>query len=413
MGQQYFEEKGERTAYLERKAENLAQQKTLAELSEAGSISLVRAMLDDIMSEMVTLGEYVYKYLFTKLSLKGNDYSDITPERYYDIICKEFIKHDMPFRGSLAGKTDLSKIKDPLKRTASQVGREYAFLLAFGLKMSLEDFEMMMKKAFQQPILNIRSWREVIYYYCISAGAGIGDVDRLVAEYEAMAVAIPTEDEEFDIFMDDTRYIKDEYEPFDSEENLRQYLTELKIRSEKAKLKVKKDSFEKYVKKSRSLRNYLFDSEEKGSGSSINSNFVGAIVESTSQGRINALDAYETWELLPKAQAEQIFGKATWTRDSLINKSNGKAEVTRQDVLILAFRDALRDYGEKQRNGRCPNKYLYVMKEVNKALEEMEMYPLYLRNPFDFFLIVCLFHENSDTYFLANWQLAITKTTEE
>lgn len=410
MGLQYFEEKGDRTAYLERKAENLAQQKMMAKLSESEDISLVHQMLNEIMSETVTLGEYVYKYLFRKLSLKGDDYRDITPEQYYDTICKEFIKYDMPFRGSLAGKTDLSKIKEPLKRTACQVGREYAFLLAFGLKMSLEDFEMMMKKAFQQPVVNIRSWREVIYYYCISAGEGIGKVEKLIAEYESMEVTLPPEDEEFDIFMDDTRYIKEEYEPFDSEENLRQYLTELKIRSEKAKLKAKKDSFEKYVKKSRSLRNYLFDSEEKGSGSSINSNFVGDIVESTSQGRINALDAYEARELLPKAQAEQIFGKATWTRDSLINKSNGKAEVTRQDVLILAFRDALRDYGVKQRSGRCPNKYVYVMREVNKALEKMEMYPLYLRNPFDFFLIVCLFHENSYEYFLANWQLALLKT---
>ncbi len=420
MSRQFFEEKGTETIYIEQQVDDLVLQmgEVLYEIADAEDeagvperldrlVQRAHELLNRLLQEEVSIGEYIYKYLFQKHSLQGEDFKSIRQEEYDELIKKEFIRHGMYQRWSLAGSGDYSKLRVRLNDTKRRAGREYAYLLAFGLGMNQEDYELMMKKVFRQPPLNSRSWRELIYYYGIISGKGIKKVDELVAFYENITEEQMEQVEEAmeqeALSTTETQLLIDTFTPFSSEEMLKEYLIQLR----KKDLSSEKDSFERWTKSSRTWRDYLFNGVEKRVDALEKQGFIQERIEKLNQDKMLAYRQYPKEELLTKEQAEVLFADLNWTRDTLAKRSSGKMKVSRQDMLAAVFLEVMEaeGYAEGTREEVLPC-YMDIWEQIDEKLEAMGMFPLYLRSPFDFFLIVCMLHERPLDYFYANWYLA-------
>ena len=118
-------------------------------------------------------------------------------------------------------------------------------------------------------------------------------------------------------------------------------------------------------------------------------------------------------DLLPKSVAEKLFADFDITERVLRTRLslNEKVRANRKDIIFLYFLDETvglleEELFEKQSREISVDDFI---DEASVFLENRNLYPIYLRNPFDLFLIVCLLHDDPFKYFMANWALAVEK----
>ena len=129
----------------------------------------------------VHFGNYLQHYIFKKLGMSGT-YSDISLRDYQTIIQDAFRDNGTPpaFTPTTAKLGALAKNW----LTQQSVKRQVVLLLGFGLKMSVEEVDEFLYKALHEPLLNDQNPFETICKYCYQHGYGYYKFQKLWQIYE-------------------------------------------------------------------------------------------------------------------------------------------------------------------------------------------------------------------------------------
>lgn len=145
------------------------------------------------------------------------------------------------------------------------------------------------------------------------------------------------------------------------------------------------------------------------------------IIRSVAKHRANMKENVEEGlyegELLPKEVLKPLFDGIVITEKGLRLRMNpsGSSNVTRKELLFAYFleRVAWMKDEEKEDNISRKENVEDFEDEASEFLKENHMHPIYKRNPFDLFLIICLMYDDPFKYIMANWATIEMKTSKK
>ena len=130
--------------------------------------------------KMIPFGNYLKRYIYKRAGLSGK-YDEIPIKDYQVIIRDSFADNHTPasFTPSSSKLSALSKNW----LTQKTVKRNVVFLLAFGLNMSVDDVNAFLTKALREPKINFKDPFEIICWYCYKSGYNYLKYEKLWQAY--------------------------------------------------------------------------------------------------------------------------------------------------------------------------------------------------------------------------------------
>lgn len=315
-------------------------------------------------------GDYLKRYIH-KAQGVSEDQGVYPLEYYIESIVQSFKARETPSSFEKSSTTVKNAAKNWLTRKS--VSRKAVFLLGLGLKMSVDDVNELLTKALYEQCINPKDPFEVICWYCLTNGFNYLAYESLWDEY----CELPA-DSSFGTFTADaTSNIRHSMYAILNEEMLFSYLSTLKATENISKLSrtAKKEFDDLYNKVKRIV----------GEDKNVSTNEVTAFdVESyIYSGVPKTADGNLLKESM--SDLEDIFVGKRLNRQRIGQLVDGKIEVTRFDLITLAF------VVHANENPDSPQKRYYdFCVDVNCILQECSMQGLIIQNPYENFVMCCL-----------------------
>lgn len=365
--------------------------------------------------KFIPFGDYLKRYIYLKADIK-EPFADVPLKEYQSIIKSAFSDNHTPpsFIPTTAKLSALSKNW----LTQQTVKRNVVFLLGFGLNMSVEDVNMFLTKALREPEINPKNPFEVICWYCYKNKYNYLKFEKLWDLYNntpANSLNIST------IYSEHTIGVRNSMYSVYDDATLISYLSKLKAADNVSKISVTaQECFISLYNEARDLIAELYNQTEK-------EEHTDALVEYQNKlSRSDRLYDFEKIERIKKLRDEQRtftreditesdiehiicasiptdrHGNLTPSKASKLNAQfagkrfsrqrigeilSGNVEVTRFDLITLnffVFSQKLNVYPEaKQR-------YMQFLDSTNKILEKCFMGSIYIQNPYECFVLMCI-----------------------
>lgn len=381
--------------------------------------------------KFVPFGDYLKRYIYLKAGLE-EPFADVPLKVYQSIIKSAFLDNHTPqsFTPTTAKLSALAKNW----LTQQTVKRNVVFLLGFGLNMSVEDVNMFLTKALREPEINPKNPFEVICWYCYknkynflkfeklwdlynrtpadSVGMGliysehtIGVRNSMFSVYDdatliAHVSKLKTSDnisrisvtarKNFDTLYTEARdLIAELYNRSESEERieeLHEYQDKL-YRSDRLYDCEKIERIKKFREEKR-----FFTRED--------------ITESDIEHIICAAIPKDRHGNLTPSKASKLNGQFAgkrFSRQRISEILSGKTEVTRFDLITLNF------FVFSQKLNVHPNakqRYIQFLKSTNRILENCFMGNLYIQNPYECFVLMCILSLDPLGTYADVWELS-------
>ncbi|MBP3443001.1 MAG: hypothetical protein J6L62_09390 [Clostridia bacterium] len=389
--------------------------------------------------KFISFGDYLKRYLYLKAGLTV-PFSDVTVKDYQLIIKSEFEKNQTPqsFVPTTAKLSALSKNW----LTQNTVKRIVVFLLGFGLDMSVTDVNQFLTKALREHEINPKNPFEVICWYCYKNKYGFQKFRQLWDTYriaQANALDSGLTYSEY-AFGERTISVRDSMYTIEDDNVLIEYLLKFKTSDNRSRLSVtSRYYFQRMYDEARGLIADLYNANEE-------ENHRRAYYEYKDRlSRNDRLYDYEKIERLKKfneskkvytrydiseSDIEQIIcaaipkdrhGNLTPSKASKLNEQfagkrfsrqriseilSGSSEVNRVDLITLNF------FIFSQRASEYSNatrRYSEFLKSTNEILEKCFMGTLYVQNPYECFLLMCILSVDPLATFANVWELSYEK----
>lgn len=381
--------------------------------------------------KFISFGDYLKRYIYLKAGLE-EPFSDVPLKEYQLIIKSAFSDNHTPhsFSPTTAKLSALSKNW----LTQQTVKRNAVFLLGFGLNMSVDDVNLFLTKALREPEINPKNPFEVICWYCYKNKYNYLKFEKLWEQYKNTPAnslnmgliysehTIGVRNSMFSIYDDSTlithlsmlktsdnnsRISVTAKECFDSLYNeARDLIAKLynQIKDEQHT-----DSlFEYRDKLSRNDRLYDFEKVERIKKYRNEKRFFTRedITESDIEHIICAAIPTDRHGNLTPSKAsklnEQFAGKR-FSRHRISEILFGRTEITRFDLITLnffVFSQKLNLYPEaKQR-------YIHFWESTNNILKKCFMGNLYIQNPYECFVLMCILSLDPLGTYADVWELS-------
>ena len=383
--------------------------------------------------EMVSFCDFLKRYIYQKAEMKGN-YQDIPLEQYQEIILQEFADRNTPcsFIPTTARLRNLSKNW----LTQKTVSRQVVLLLGFGLGMPDSDVNMFLTKALLESRLNAKDPLEVICWYCYRYQFGYYKMQNLMKAYQNLP--------EQEIFsfqeLDSTIDYRKEMLKISNEKELMNYLHGLRMPEGSSLQSVAAlKQFHLLYDQARQLIAELYTAAEIDTSEKIADRLREKMVRCDNLydyqkvERIeNASGRYRVFlpEEIGPADLEQVIlaavprgtrGNMFPMKESTLNEQfsgkrlnrqhigeilNGKASVTRYDLVTLhffIFSQHIDQYGSIR------ERYNRFIESTNRILYRVGMWPLYVVNAYECFLLMCVLTEDPLGSYADVWELSYTE----
>lgn len=379
----------------------------------------------------ISFGEYLRRYIYRKAEMK-EPFDEVDLNTYREIIKLSFYENDTPpaFEPTTAKLSALSKNW----LTQFSVSRRTVFLLGFGLKMPPEDVEEFLTKALREHGINAKDPFEVICWYCFKNGYGFYKFDSL---WRAWCETEPSGGDTGSLFSDATIAFKNSIMNLDGDAALLDFALKLKVKGNRPMLSVSArhcfdrlfgeakrivagiytaDAAEEARSKAARLEEKLLldprvsDEERNERVAAVKASprvyDPDEITESDLEHIISsAIPTDRHGNLTPgKASAlnAQFEGKR-FSRQHVSEILSGGAEVTRFDLITLNF------FIWSQSLEKHPNKkerYFSFISETNDMLSRCFLGELYISNPYECFVLMCLLTEDPLGTYADVWELS-------
>ena len=131
--------------------------------------------------ELVSFGDHLKRYIYERAGLE-EPFAEVTQDIYRDIVAESFKETCTPKSMNPTSTKLPALINNWL--TQASVKRETVFILAFGLRMSVEDVSDFLTRVLKEQDFDFHSPEEVIFWYCYSKQLGYYKAQELLEIYQ-------------------------------------------------------------------------------------------------------------------------------------------------------------------------------------------------------------------------------------
>ena len=381
--------------------------------------------------KFIPFGDYLKRYIFLKAGLE-EPFADVPLKEYQSIIKSAFSDNHTPpsFTPTTAKLSALSKNW----LTQQTVKRNVVFLLGFGFNMSVEDVNLFLTKALREPEINPKNPFEVICWYCYKNKYNYLKFEKLWELYNN------TPANSLDIgllYSEQTIGVRNSMYSIHDDMTLISHISKLKTSDNVSRISITaRECFNALYNKARDLIVKLYNQTE-------HEQHIDALLEYQDKlSRSDRLYDCEKIERIKKFRDEKRtftrgditesdiehiicasiptdrHGNLTPSKASKLNEQfagkrfsrqrigeilSGNAEITRFDLITLnffVFSQKLNVYPEaKQR-------YTRFLESTNEILEKCFMGNLYIQNPYECFVLMCILSLDPLGTYADVWELS-------
>lgn len=361
--------------------------------------------------KLIPFGDYLKRYIFRIAGFEGS-FQDVDLKDYQEIIVESFAENHTPksFTETSAKLSALAKNW----LTQRSVNRQVVFLLGFGLNMSIRDVSEFLIHAQRERDFNFKNPFEVICWFCYKNGYKYQKFEQLLEEYEAL----PVQQEYIDLGA--TIGIRDVFLSIETEEDLMRALSRLKMDNkghffsfsarkhfddlyERVKLVIleqyKQDAI---IEAEEKAKDYFFSvsnstaltNEEKYlRAEKIRKTPKEYILEDITESDVEKFlccgvpfDKKGNLIKASKSSLAKQFNNKRMSRQHLHEIISEKVDVDRFDLLTLLF--FIHAMDDNITNSKT--RFIHFIEESNQILNDCSMGELYIANPYECFLLMCI-----------------------
>lgn len=366
--------------------------------------------------------EYIKKWIYSvnsELADENSEFNLIPDEKYRKVASKSFNNNEM--------KAQWDSIRHSLGRDSTE--RKTVIYYMFGLNMSVDDAELLLKKGLGQRGFNVRSPYEVIVYFCLKNNMKFSKVDEYLTRYVDECLntnSIINDNQERD-----TQVFKDEFSKICSEEELFEYLSRLTDGNRKrgvltgekySKADVINETYynehilQTYTRLLETYKQHLNKAmvrEEVMVGNRVEEKVGRDTTNNVLNNMVGNVDSNLLKQCLDGGYLD------TWadfsyelTNDRISGRIKGDYYVTREDIVTLCFLNYVMVLEADDSIDNLSKTEIYdgFTESVNITLESLGMQPIYLPNPFDMFIAICLYSFSPLETFFNTLDLAQSKS---
>ncbi len=380
--------------------------------------------------KFIPFGDYLKRYIYLKAGLE-EPFADVPLKEYQLIIKSAFSDNHTPssFAPTTAKLSALSKNW----LTQQTVKRNVVFLLGFGLNMSVEDVNMFLTKALREPEINPKNPFEVICWYCYKNKYNYLKFEKLWELYNST----PANSVDTLIYSEHTIGVRSSMFAVHDDVTLIAHLSKLKTSDNVSRISVTaKEYFDRLYNEARDLIAALYNQTEDEQHTDALFEYQDKLSRSE---RLYDCEKFErikklrddkrtfTREDITESDMEHIIcaaiptdrhGNLTPSKASKLNEQfagkrfsrqrigeilSGNAEITRFDLITLnffVFSQKLNVYPESKQ------RYTQFLESTNNILEKCFMGNLYIQNPYECFVLMCILSLDPLGTYADVWELS-------
>jgi hypothetical protein len=381
--------------------------------------------------KFISFGDYLKRYIYRKARLTES-FDTIPIKTYQRIIMDSFSDNGTPqsFESTTAKLSALSKNW----LTQQTVNRKVIFLLGFGLKMNVEDVNLFLTKALRERGINSKNPFEVICWYCYKNNYSYYKYEKL---WSIFSETSPNSLDMKLLYDDLTIGARNYMNTINNDASLINFVSKLMTSDNKSQLSVSaKKAFDELFERAKELVAVLYNKEEEEKNNeeiveyqnrllnnSRISDFerearlankraqkrvysVGDITESDLEHIISSAIPVDRHGNLTPSKASKLnaqFSGKRFSRQHISDILVGRSEVTKFDLITLNFfiySQTLDDYP----NAKA--RYSSFVESTNKVLEHCLLGELYISNPYECFVLMCILSEDPLGTYADVWELS-------
>lgn len=352
----------------------------------------------------IPFGDYLKRYIYQKAGLDGK-YNEIPLREYQQIIKDSFYDNDTPpsFMTSTAKLSTLSKNW----LTQQTVNRKVVFLLGFGLRMSVEDVNSFLTKALRESEINFKDPFEVICWYCYKHRYSYLKYEKLMQIYEETP---PNSLDMRLVYEDYTINVRSRMYTIHDDAALIFYVSKLKTEDNIAHFSVAaRKNFDRLYDEARDLIADLYNRSAEESAGKFREKRVFTREEITGSDIehiiCSAIPVDRHGNLTPGKNSKlhhQFMGKR-FSRQRIHDILANNLEINRFDLITLNFFIFSQKVDERPNAKR---RYIEFIDMTNNILETCCMGKIYIANPYECFILMCILSEDPMGTYADVWELS-------
>ena len=388
-------------------------------------------IMDALQNEIrsVSFGDYLKRLILKKQQ------ADHAPDAldYTDYVCEAFRKRGVP--PSFTQTT--TKVRALAKNWLSQrtVNRNVVLLLGFALDLSPDEVNELLTKGLREPKLDPKDPFEVVCWYCYRYSLPYSRFDALWNHFSS-----PEQNWEKGpgLMLESTVRVRYKMESIGTEAQLTAYLSHLSLTRQtvgrqsvsarkqfdllyrrtcelvaRMKTEMEKDDAEmnaiRYAEEL-SGNDRMYDYEKIEKIGKKKGNYRVSRPEEISPADIenviySAVPKDRNGNLIPMKESLlnlQFFGKRL-NRQHLTEILDGSGAINRFDLITLCFFTIA---GETESDEEPKQRYDAFIRAVNQVLQDSDMSPLYVANPYESFVMMCMLADDPIGTYADVWELS-------
>ena len=355
---------------------------------------------------LIPFGDYLKRYIYLKAGMTGN-YNEINIREYQHIIIDSFADSSTP-KSFVETSTKISALaKNWLTQAA--VNRSVVFLLGFGLGMSVDDVSGFLVKALRERDFNFKDPMEIIFWHCFKNGYKFPKMLSLKRQYDGLETLSDDIDSG-----DKTIRVRNTIKGIHDDESLLQYLSRFKNSENMPAVSVTTTEWftELYLKCKTLIADYYNADEAEQQEISPKEDGCSKIwtPEDIDEGDVEKVLCCGTpvnksgnLEKQSASKLSKYFSSKRFSRQHIASLLAQFAVVDRFDLMTLNFfvfsQDSKYDMKNKER-------YIAFVDSTNGILNECMMGEIYITNPYECFLLMCILSDCPLATYADVWELS-------
>lgn len=343
--------------------------------------------------KLVSFGDHLKRYIYERAELE-EPFSEVPQEVYREIVLESFKETFTP-KSMNPTSTKLTALVNNWLTQVS-VRRDTLFILGFGLRMTADDVSDFLTRVLKEQDFDFHNPMEVIYWYCYCHQFGYHKAEELKEAYNRLE---PDHTKTEGVIYANNLCL-------DTEESLMKYLSYLKAKMGDP-MSEKSQAFQEFSRllyraKEIIAAMYQKDEEEKHGGKvwtaeKITPSDVEKVICSgipiNKMGNLKKMSA----SILAKH-----FSQKRFSRQRITNILYHRLPVERFDLITLEFFIVSQEMQEEDPY----NRYRHFLEEIQEILLKCGMSEIYIVNPYECFLLMCLLTDCPLAVFSEIWEMS-------
>ena len=398
---------------------------------EADDSAAIYRMLRENLKP-VDFSYYLRRYIYRAAGYRA-DFDAVPTQDYAETIVQAFSAAGVP----VSLKPTSTRLRAAARNWVTQktVSREAVIMLGFGLDMSLEDVNGFMTKALQESSLNPKDPVETVCWYCLKNRLGYYHFRRLLEKYEELPGTAGGEPQ--DVSLTGTTVLRTRVADIADEKTLLRYLNQLRRIGGKSRQSVDaRMIFDRLYDEARDmiaeLNNSIETEQQEVEADRLRDRLArnDALYDEQKQERIRKFgEKRKTWtrdDITPVDFEEVLFsavprdrnGNLVPMKGSTLNEQfrgkrlnrqhiqeilDGSGTINRYDLATMSFLVQCHRHAEEEDPVK---RYRAFLEGTNAVLDHCGMGELYVANPYEAFLMICMLTDYPLGTYADVWELS-------